>query len=166
MRSFQSRRADGKSRLMALVAVALMALATVPAVMAAADATEDVIGVQRVGRHQDVLNVVTTRLSVPAHAQWQTDPDAGPMTFTVETGAVGVMLDGGSARIERRTDLLLGGHIGPLQPGRETVLGPGDRLVIVRGFQLMVTNDEETPVTAIVMRYMRQAAASTVDGGQ
>ena len=166
MRSFQSCRVDAKSRLISFVAIALIALAAVPAVFAAPVVTEKVISVQRVGRHQDVLNVVTTRLSVPAYAQWQTDPDAGPMTFTVETGVLGVLLGGGSARIERRTDLLQGGHIGPLQPGRETVLGPGDRLVIVRGFQLVVTNDEEKPASAIVMQSVRQAAASTVDGGQ
>ena len=166
MNALQSRRADGKSRLIALIAVALTALATVPAVLADAVATEEVISVQRVGRHQDFLNVVTMRLSVPAHAQWQTDPDAGPMTFTVETGALGVMLGGGSARIERRTDPLQGGHIGPLQPGRQTVLWPGDRLVIVRGFQLVVTNDEDQPASAIVMRHVRLAAASTGYGGQ
>jgi len=158
MRSFQRRRADGKSRLMALVAVAVMGLAAVPGVIAASDATEAVISVQRVGRPQDVLNLVTTQLSVPAQAEWATDPDPGPMTFTVETGALGVMLGGGSARIERRMDPLQGGHIGPLQPGRQTVLWPGDRLVIVRGFQLEVTNDEDEAASAIVTQHVFQSS--------
>jgi hypothetical protein len=151
MRFFSSSRTDGHSRLVSLVAFALMALATVPAVMAAG-ATEEVISVQRVGRHQDVLTLVTTRLTVPAQAHWATDPDAGPMTFTVDSGVLGVMLGGGSARIERRMDPLQGGHIGPLRPGRQTILGPGDRLVVVRGFQLVVTNDEDEPASAIVSR--------------
>src|SRR5215213_8078986 len=78
MRSFQRRRADGRSRLIALVAVAFMGLAAVPVVIAASDATEAVIGVQRVGRHQDVVAVVTTHLLVPSQAEWAADPDAGP----------------------------------------------------------------------------------------
>jgi hypothetical protein len=164
MRSFKSGRAVGKSQLISLVAVALMALATMPAVMAAQVATEDVINVQRVGRHSDVLNVVTTHLSIPAQARWETDPDAGPLTFTVETGALGVMLGGGSARIERRPDPLQGGHIGPLQPGRQTVLWPGDRLVIVRGFRLMVTNDQNEPGSALVTQYVRQLSVATAAG--
>ena len=166
MRSFQRHLAHGKCQLISFVAVALIALATMPAVMATPGATEEVISVQRVGRHLDVLNVVTTHLSVPAQAQWETDPDAGPMTFTVEAGTFGVTLGGGSARIERRTDPLQGGHIGPLQPGRETVLWPGDRLVIVRGFQLVVTNDEDEPAAAVVMRHVRQASAPTAEGDQ
>ena len=165
MRSFRSSRAYTRSRLISFVALALMGHTAVPGAMAAQIATEAVISVERVGGHRDLRQVVTTRLSVPAHAQWQTDPDAGPMSVTVESGTLGVLLGGGSARIERRPDPLLGGHIGPLPPGHEVTLGSGDRLVIVRGFQLVVTNDADEPASAIVSR-LRQAAAPTAYGSQ
>jgi hypothetical protein len=153
--------------LITAIVVVLLALPTVPAVTAAPGATENVISILRIDQrpHAPDLNVVTTRLTVPPQAQWETNPDAGPLTVTVETGALGVMLGDGSARVERRPDPLLGGHISPVSLDERTVLWPGDRLVIVRGFELTVTNDEDEPASAIVSR-LRQAPTPIKYGDQ
>ena len=167
MRTMQIRRLSGTSLLMAIVTVVLLALAPVPAVIASSGATEEVLSILRVDHRSRprVLNAVTTRLTVPAHARWETDPDAGPLTLTVETGALGVTLGGGSARVERRPDPLLGDHISPLSVDQQSILWPGDRLVIVRGFQLTVTNDHDEPASAIVSR-LRLAPTPTKYGDQ
>lgn len=90
---------------------------------------------------------------MPPGSLWETDPDAGPLTLTVAGGALEVVLDGGSARLERPGTVLTGEHKGPLQPGRATVLAIGDRLVVVRGFHLTVGNDHEAAATAIITRH-------------
>jgi hypothetical protein len=104
------------------------------------------------------LQLVTTRLTVPTQATWETDPDAGPLTFTVESGVLTVQLGGGLARIERPSNPLVAEISGPMMPGQPAVLRPGDRLVVVRGFELTVANDEQAPATAIVVR-LRQPPA-------
>jgi hypothetical protein len=148
---FANRRMRSLSRLqrlctlvLTIVTVIVIGLAAMPTVTATQAATEEVINIRP--------TAVTTLLTVPAQAHWETDPDAGPLSLTVETGALGVNLGGGLARIERRPDPLLGGDIGPVRPGRQVVLRPGDRLVIVHGFQLTAINDTEEPARAIVVR--------------
>jgi hypothetical protein len=156
------RTGSGIFRLITFGIIVVLVLQLVPSGLAASNASEDVISIQFVSRPPDILQEVTTRLIVPAQAHWETDPDAGPLTFTVETGALSVQLGGGLARIERRSNLLIGEHISPLSPGRAAVLSPGDRLVVVRGFQLAVTNDGQMPATAIVVR-LRQAPVDPRD---
>jgi hypothetical protein len=141
----------------ALVTVFALGLMAVPAVIAAPAATEGVISIQRVGRPPGVSSVMVTRLVVPPQTVWETDPDAGPLTLTVEKGRLGVTLGGGSARIERQSNILmdeqfLDEQITPLPPGLTATLRSGDRLVIVRGFQLTVTNDQDVPSSAIMVR--------------
>ena len=168
MPTTQTRRPSQPSRMIALVTVCALGLTAGPAVLAAAVVTQDVISVQRVGRSPDVRHVMATRLTVPPQAVWETDPDAGPLTLTVETGVLGVRLGGGSARLEQHANILLdeptmAEQITPLPPGHLAALRPGDRLVIVRGFQLTVTNDEGEPATAILRR-LQQPAVLTADG--
>lgn len=143
----------------AFVFAVVIVQASVTGGSAVSIATEDVISSRSVGRPPDILTMVTTHLTVPSRAHWETDPDAGPLTLTVETGTLSVRLGGGLARIERRVNPLTGERFSPLPPGQPVVLGAGDRLVVVRGFQLTVTNDEQTPATAIVVR-LRQAWVS------
>ena len=146
-------------RMSALVTVFALGLMAAPAVIAAPVATEEAIRAQRIGRQPGSSNALMTRLTLPPQAVWETDPDAGPLTLRVETGVLGVMLAGGSARVEHHAnplmDELIVDQMSPLPPGRTVLLKPGDRLVIVRGFQLTVTNAEETPASAIVSRLRR-----------
>jgi hypothetical protein len=140
------------SRLMVFAVIVVIGQALAPAGRAASIVEEDVISIQAVRQLPDTLQLVTTRLIVPAQTHWETDPDAGPLTLTVETGALLVQLGGGLARIERLSSPLAAESIGPLLPGQPAELRPGDRLVVVRGFALTVTNDEQAPATAIVVR--------------
>ena len=146
-------------RMPALVTVFALGLMAAPAVIAAPAATEKAIIAKRIGRQPAVPYAMLTRLIVPPQAVWETDPDAGPLTLRVETGVLGVMLAGGSARIEHHAnplmDELIVDQMSPLPPGRTVLLKPGDRLVIVRGFQLTVTNAEDAPASAIVSRLRR-----------
>jgi hypothetical protein len=125
---------------------------SLPATLAAPTAMEEVIGVRRVHRQAVLLTVVFSRVTIPVGAVWETDPDAGPLSLTVQMGELGILLDGGSARIERRPNPLTGGQIGPLRPGQLVRLGPGDRLVVVRGFHLTLANDGSETAIAIVSR--------------
>jgi hypothetical protein len=159
MRQVQSRRASGTRLVCSLVTILVIVLAAVPAVLAASGATEEILSIQRLNRDPDGRSIVTTRLTVPAQTRWVTDPDAGPLTFTVQTGALAVMLGGGSARIDRQSTPLMGQQIGPLQPGRTAVLRPSDRLIIVRGFDLTVTNDGDGQANAIVSRLVQDSAS-------
>ena len=147
-----SSRTSRASLLIRLVTVFVIGLTLAPAVRAASTATEAIISIQRVNGHPDVLDLVTTSLAVPAQSQWETDPDAGPLSLTVTAGELEVRLGGGLARIERQSTLLMGERIGPLSPGRTVTLWRGDRLVVVRGFQLTVTNDNDAPASVIVVR--------------
>jgi hypothetical protein len=151
----------GIFRLLALVFI--VAIGQVPASggSAASVVGEDVISIRAVSHQPGVLHQVTSRLTVPAQTYWETDPDAGPLTLMVETGALSVELEGGLARIERGSNPLTGERIGPLPPDQAVVLSPGDRLVVVRGFQLTVTNDEQVPATAIVVRQRQPSDVST-----
>ena len=150
-----SRVARFSSGLVALATLALIGVGAVPAVLAAPVATEVIVDVTRIARSSDVLTIVESRLTVPPGARWETDPDAGPLTITVETGKMAVFLGGGSARLERLPDPLLGARITPFQLGRLTLLWPGDRLVVVRGFQVVAENDEDQTAVARVSRLSR-----------
>lgn len=157
MSSPQQSRPAGPLRAAELVTIVAMSLLAVPAGQAAPVSRQEVLSVQSLGRHPDTFYAMVTRLTVPPQSTWATDPDDGPLTLRVETGMLGVRLGGGSARLERYANPLLEASRGevqitPLTPGQVTVLRPGDRLVIVRGFQLTVTNDTEGPATAIVSR--------------
>ncbi len=113
---------------------------------------EVIISVSDVNRHPDVLETVHSRITLPPESVWQTDPDLGPLSLSVEKGALTVLLGGGSARIEREENPLTFERIGPLIPGRAAVLGRGDRLVVIRGFDLQVSNDGNVMASALVSR--------------
>src|SRR3954462_4282465 len=100
------RSGSGISRLLALVVMVVIGQALVTGGLAAPISSEDIISVQAVRQQPDALQLLATRLMVPAQARWETDPDAGPLTFTVETGVLSVQLGGGLARIERRSNPL------------------------------------------------------------
>jgi hypothetical protein len=137
-----------------VVAVALIGLLGVPA-LAASSPVEQIVRVTSVGPPAADLGLVESRLIFPPGARWESDPDAGPLTLTVESGAVGVVLGGGLARIERRVSPLQEAGFQRLEPGQMTVLSSGDTLVVVRGYQLHVDNDNEimaaTGVSRIVL---------------
>ena len=77
-----SSRTSRASLLIRLVTVFVIGLTLAPAVRAASTATEAIISIQRVNGHPDVLDLVTTSLAVPAQSQWETDPDAGPLSLS------------------------------------------------------------------------------------
>jgi hypothetical protein len=151
----RTRRLIGRRfALISLVSVALISLLAVPA-LAAVQPVEQILRVTDIGHHSADLGLVESRLIFPPGARWKTDPEAGPLTLTVESGAVGVVLGGGLARIERRVSPLQEAGFQRLEPGQMTVLSSGDTLVVVRGYQLHVDNDNEimaaTGVSRIVL---------------
>jgi hypothetical protein len=81
------------------------------------------------------------------------------LTLRVESGALVVTLDGGSARIERTVNLFFRPEILPLSPGDAATLRAGDRLVVVRGFHLTVENDADGRAIALVTRVAAVAGA-------
>jgi hypothetical protein len=161
MSRMPNRTNFGIFRLLALVVIFVIGQAPAPGGSAASIVGEDVISIRAVSQQPGVLHQVTSRLTVPAQTYWETDPDAGPLTLTVETGSLSVELEGGLARVERVSNPLTGERIGPLPPGQAAVLSPGDRLVVVRGFQLTATNDEQVPATAVVVRLRQPSDIST-----
>ena len=134
--------------------IGIMSIGTAPA-HAAPVATETILGITRIGRPADGLAIVNARVDLPAGARWTTDPDAGPLWLTVADGSLEIELGGGLGRIERKPDLFLGGRITPLEPGRVVALDPGDRVVVVDGFQLTAFNDGAASAVAFV-RSVRQ----------
>lgn len=163
MHSSQFHRPRICTVLTALVMIALIGITGWPTTLAAPPstpmATEEVISVRRVNPPSDHRALVTSRVAVPTGSTWETDPDRGPLTLRVQTGELIALLDGGSARIERRMNLFFGPEIGPLPPGERVALIQGDRLVVVRGFHLTVENDSARPAIAVVTRM------TTVTGG-
>lgn len=143
-----------RALVVSLVAVSLLNLLAVPA-LAALQPVEQIVRVTSVGHAASGLGVVESRLIFPPGARWETDPEAGPLTLTVETGKVGVVLGGGLARIERQVNPLQEDRIHRLEPDQMAFLWPGDTLVVVRGYHLRVDNDEDTVATTAVSRVVR-----------
>jgi hypothetical protein len=141
--------------LVSFVAVALMGLLAVPAI-AALQPVEQILRVAKVGHPSAGLGIVESRLIFPPGARWEIDPEAGPVTMTVETGKIGVVLGGGQARVVRHVNPLQERRIHPLQPEQMTFLWPGDQLVVVRGYGLRVDNDDDAPAMAHVSRVVRE----------
>lgn len=138
-----------------LVAVALISLTGVPAAIAASQPLEQILHVTQAGRPQSGLSLVESRLTFSPGDRWETDPEAGPLTITVESGKVGVVLGGGLARIERHVSPLQDARFHRLEPGRMAILWPGDTLVVIRGYHLRVDNDEDVVAAAMVSRVLR-----------
>lgn len=115
-------------------------------------ASETVLSIRRIGTIDQDDAWVCSRITLPAGAQWKTDPDRGPLTMRLLTGEVIVTLAGGAARVERRYDLFLRPEIVPFPTGIPVTLVRGDQLVVVRGCQLTVFNDSEESASAIVSR--------------
>ncbi|MGH2615690.1 MAG: hypothetical protein ACRDJC_10660, partial [Thermomicrobiales bacterium] len=65
---------------------------------------------------------------------------------------VGIFLGGGLARIERQQSPLQDKRFQRLEPGRMAFLSPGDKLVVIRGYELRVENDEDIVVAIAVSR--------------
>ena len=85
------------------------------------EAIEEIISVTTVNRHPDVLETVHSRVTFPPESVWRIDPDLGPLSLSVEKGALTVLLGGGLARIEREANPLVFEQIGPLT--REVLKG-------------------------------------------
>lgn len=136
----------------ALVVASLLALP----VLAAVQPMEEILRVTRVGHPSAGLGMVDSRLTFPSGSRWDMDSENGPLTLTVETGKIGVVLGGGLARIERQVNPLQEGSIHRLEPAQMAYLWPGDTLTIVRGYGLRVDNDELFTAVAMVSRLLRE----------
>jgi hypothetical protein len=115
------------------------------------------------------LGLVESRLIFPPGARWDVDPEAGPLTLTVEHGTVGVVLGDGLARIERHVSPLQEARIHRLDPNQMAFLWPGDRLVVVDGYRLRVDNDDAAIAAAMASRIVQAplpAMPSTESVGQ
>ena len=144
-----------RAAIVTFVVVTLLSLLAVPA-LAAVQPVEQILRVTRVGHPSAGLGIVESRLIFPPGTRWETDPEAGPLTLTVETGKVGVVLSGGQARIVRHVNPLQAGRVHRLDPEQMAFLWPGDELVVVRGYGLRVDNDEDALATAKVSRVARE----------
>jgi hypothetical protein len=152
-----------RTLLLALPLVVPMVAAIPPAALAAATqtaaASEEIMSVRPAGPWSEHRAIITSRLLLPVEATWEADPAEGPLTLRVESGALVVTLDGGSARIERTVNLFFRPEILPLSPGDAATLRAGDRLVVVRGFHLTVENDADGRAIALVTRVAAVAGA-------
>lgn len=143
-----------RAAFVSLAAVALISLLAVPA-LAALQPVEQILRVTRAGHPSAGLGVVDSRLIFPPGARWEIDPEAGPLTLSIETGKVGVVLGGGQARIVRQPNPLQEGRVHRLEPEQMAFLWPGDELVIVRGYDLRVDNDDDIVAVTAVSRFVR-----------
>lgn len=144
----------------ALVVASLLALP----VLATVQPTEEILRVTRVGNPSAGLGMVDSRLTFPPGARWDMDSENGPLTLTVETGKIGVVLGGGLARIERQVNPLQEGRIHRLEPAQMAYLWPGDTLTIVRGYGLRVDNDELFAAVTEVSRLLREPLPTVIVG--
>lgn len=152
-------RLHRRSVLAGLAKAALLTLASASAIRAESPpmANEEILSMRRVNPRPAERAWVTSRLTVPIGGRWEVDPAEGPLTLAVHAGELIVSLGGGAARIERRFDLFLQPEVGPLEENVPATLQPDDKLVIVRGYHLTVTNDGVEPATAIVSRMVSLA---------
>jgi hypothetical protein len=73
-------------------------------------------------------------------------------------------LGGGLARSERQQSLLRAAQLRRLDPSQTATSMPGNTLVVVRGYQLRVDNDEDTVAAAI--SWIVRAPLPTVATGE
>jgi hypothetical protein len=150
------------SRLISLVGVALTVFLNLPAAMAATAPVEQILHITRLSPAPNDLALIESRLIFPAGARWEIDPDAGPLTLAVESGKVGIVLGGGLARIERQQTPLQAAQFQRLDPGRTATLLPGNKLVVVRGYQLRVDNDDDAIAAITVSRLGRAPDSAAI----
>jgi hypothetical protein len=126
-------------------------------------AAETVLLIEPVGPPQRTQVRVYSRVAFRPNAEWVTDLKGGPLTLFVQHGRVGVVLELGSAQLERQ-DPLFANHVASFPEGRRVQLQSGDRLVVTRGGQLRVDNDDST--LAIVSVSRQQTSPSAANGSE
>jgi hypothetical protein len=67
-----------------------------------------------------------------------------------------VRLEAGSARIDRHASWQAGTARGPLVPGLPATLATGDRLVVMDGYLLSITNRNDVPASVEIHRVRRE----------
>lgn len=135
-----------------VLAIAALLAAAAGGAMAIPTVREEVISSIGMEQARSAWRITNSRLTVPPGAEWATALGSGPLALTVESGRIRVVLDGGLARIERRPQPLVAGFIRPLETGSRTALLSGDQLVIDRGVELHVTNDDDVGAVAMLLR--------------
>jgi hypothetical protein len=144
-----------RAAFVSFVAWTVFGLVAVPT-LATLQPVEQILYVGRVGHPSAGLGMVTSRLTFPSGARWDMDSENGPLTLTVSSGKIGVVLGGGLARIKRQENPLQQVRIHRLEPAQMAYLWPGDTLTIVRGYGLRVDNDDFFTAVARVSRLLRE----------
>ena len=94
-----------RAAFVSIIAVALVSVLTMPA-LATLQPVEHILRITTVGHPSAGPGVVESHLMFPPGSRWHIDPDAGPLTLSIESGKVGVILSGGQARVVRQVNPL------------------------------------------------------------
>lgn len=118
--------------------------------------TEEIISTRQLAAFPDSLSTTRSQVGFASASSWRTDPDHEILTLVVTRGVLEVHLEAGAARIERRASWLAEPARGPLTPGLTAELATGDRLVVIDGYLLTVTNRGKVPASTVIHRVRSQ----------
>ena len=139
----------------ALLLASLLAMSTLssPVDAALAPVSEEIIRTHAFASFPDPRIETESHLTFSTTSSWFMDPDSEIVTLEVTQGVLEVTLAEGSARIERHAAGLAGTTRDPVVPGRTVKLIKGDRVVVMRGYLLTVSNRNDAPASARVLRF-------------
>ncbi len=142
----------------ALLLASLLPVSTLgsPVDAALAPVSEEIIRTHVFASFPDPRIETESHLTFSAASSWFVDPDGEIVTLEVTQGALEVTLAEGSARIERHAAWLADTACGPVIPGRAVKLIKGDRVVVMRGYLLTVSNRNDAPANARVLRFQHE----------
>jgi hypothetical protein len=123
---------------------------------AVAPVTEEIIDTHELAGFPNPLRAMKSRVSFASASSWRTDPDDELLTLEVTRGVLEVRLEAGSARIDRHASWQAGTARGPLVPGLPATLATGDRLVVMDGYLLSITNRNDVPASVEIHRVRRE----------
>lgn len=135
-----------------VVGVLFMATHLLVVNAAVSPVTEEIVSTQELAGFPNPLSATRSQVSFASASSWRTDPDHEILTLMVSRGVLEVRLEAGSARIDRHAWRLADTARGPLVSGLPAKLAPGDRLVVMDGYLLTVTNRNDSPASAVVYR--------------
>lgn len=142
----------------ALLLASLLPVSTLgsPVGAALAPVSEEIIRTHAFARSPDPRIETESYLTFSAPSSWFVDPDGEIVTLEVTQGVLEVTLAEGSAHIERHAAWSADTTREPMVPGRAVKLIRGDRVVVMRGYLLTVSNRDDSPATARVLRFQHE----------
>ncbi len=139
-----------------VIGVLFMATQLLVVNAAVSPVTEEIVSTQELAGFPNPLSATRSQVSFASASSWRTDPDHEIVTLVVTRGVLEVRLEAGSARIDRHAPWLADTARGPSVSGLPAKLATGDRLVVMDGYLLTVTNRHDSPASAVVYRVRRE----------